>query len=144
MALIALILGQPFLKVGELYRPGLHELPAGKAADPVVMDPQGQGYGAVLPYPFGDLFSGLLDAFFYRHGLDTKVVTCHYNSTFRGDAQMTYRTKLSREQLIENAKALGFDHTDNAALMCAAMVSDPEFRERVIRLNFEKALRDVR
>lgn len=68
MALIALILSQPFLKVGELYRPRLHELPAGKPADPVVMHAQGHGYGSVLPDPFGDLFSGLLDAFFYRHG----------------------------------------------------------------------------
>lgn len=54
------------------------------------------------------------------------------------------KTKLSREQLEVNAKALGFDHTDPAALACAAMVSDPEFREQVIRMNFEKALREVR
>lgn len=53
-------------------------------------------------------------------------------------------TKLSRKQLEINAKALGFDHTDNSALMAAAMVSDPEFREKLTRLFFEKAIREVR
>jgi len=56
----------------------------------------------------------------------------------------TMRTKLSRKQLEINAKALGFDHADPAALACAAMVSDPDFAEKLIRLNFEKAVRDVR
>jgi len=57
---------------------------------------------------------------------------------------MNLRTKLTREQLEINAKALKFDHTDPAALMCAAMVSDPEFREKLTRLHFEKALAEVR
>lgn len=64
--------------------------------------------------------------------------------TYFAPERKPLRTKLSREQLIENAKALGFDHTDNAALMCCAMISDPEFGEQIVRLNFEKALRQAR
>lgn len=54
------------------------------------------------------------------------------------------RTKLPRERLVANAKVMGFDHEDNAALMCVAMILDPNFREQLIRLNFEKAMREVR
>jgi hypothetical protein len=82
-----LILIQPFLKMRELNSTRLHELPAGKAAHPVVMNPERLGYGPVLPYSIGDLVPSLLDAFFYGHGVDTKVVTCHYNSTYRGECR---------------------------------------------------------
>lgn len=54
------------------------------------------------------------------------------------------KTKLTRTQLQINAEALGFDTSDNGALACAAMVSDPEFREKITRLYFKRALELVR
>ena len=52
-----------------------------------------------------------------------------------------FATKTTKQQLETNAKALGFDHTDPSALACAAMVSDPEFRERVTRFFFQRAMK---
>lgn len=52
-------------------------------------------------------------------------------------------TKLTRSQLETNAKALGFDPQEPGALVTAAMVSDPEFREKVTRFFFERALSEL-
>jgi hypothetical protein len=64
--------------------------------------------------------------------------------TYSAPERKPLRTKLTREQLQTNARALGFDPNDKAALMCCAMISDQEFGEQIVRLNFEKAMREVR
>jgi len=53
------------------------------------------------------------------------------------------RTKLTEQQLKVNAEALGMNPEDRGALMAAAMVSDPDFRERLTRLFFQRALEMV-
>lgn len=53
------------------------------------------------------------------------------------------KTKLSRPQLRLNAEALGFDPDDGAALIAAAMVADPEFREKITRFYFERWYAEV-
>ena len=52
-------------------------------------------------------------------------------------------TKLTEAQLKINAEALGMNPEDRGALMVAAMVSDPDFRERITRLHFNRALEMV-
>lgn len=54
------------------------------------------------------------------------------------------KTRLTTEQLEINARALDLDPSDRGALMCAAMVSDPDFRERITRMFFERALEAVK
>jgi hypothetical protein len=54
------------------------------------------------------------------------------------------KTRLTAEQLKINAEALGFNPNDRGAPACAAMVSDPGFRERITRMFFERALAAVR
>lgn len=54
------------------------------------------------------------------------------------------KTKLTKAQLKINAEALGMNPEDRGALMVAAMVSDPDFRERITRLHFLRALEMIK
>lgn len=58
------VLGEPFLKVGELHRAGLLECTGGESAHPVVMHTEGCGDGPVLPYTLPDRFTRPLDTLF--------------------------------------------------------------------------------
>lgn len=53
---------------------------------------------------------------------------------------MLFTTTLTHDQLKRNAKALGLCTDQPGALVCAAMVSDEMFREKVARFFFDRAL----
>lgn len=79
------MLFQPRLQVGELYSPWLLQSPAGEPADPVVVNAEGFRDGPMLADPLQNPLTGQFNALFYAHGVDTIVITCHYNSTSQGD-----------------------------------------------------------
>lgn len=66
-----LIPSQPVLEVRKLDGPRLGQDAGREPAHPVVVDAKGFGYLAMLPDSAFYRFSGLLNAFFYRHYLLT-------------------------------------------------------------------------
>lgn len=66
---------KPLLQMSELYSTGLLQCAGGEPAHPVVMHAQRLGYLSMLSYAGLHVFSSLLNAFFYVHGVDIIVAT---------------------------------------------------------------------